>query len=1551
MNLNIATNRTWLLAILVVFTLIASACNLGAPESDQVEITSAPTNTDAAPTRTLLPTGSASTAVSVTSIPLPTQRQLQPTQVVQLPPTTNPIPIPTDLPTSILILSPLPNNVISGNTQILGSAIHPEFLQYRVEFGPDPNPGNLWFPITGVVQTTVLNSVLGVWNTTTSAVPDGTYQIRLRVFLRDGSEQSTVVNNIRVQNQAPTPIPTSTPNIPRPIAGFTQDITSGDTPLVVQFTNLSQGQIETFSWNFGDGGNSNQRNPSHTFSTPGLYTVRLRVIGPGGESNVTRQINVTSPSAPIANFTVSNNSGEAPLTVNFTNTTTGNASEFTWNFGDNSDTVNQTSPTHTFTEVGTYNVILEAKGPGGQTTSVRQVTVTNPQVPAPVAGFDMSTQTGEVPLTLQLTNTSTGNIETYLWDFDGDNITDSILESPTTTITTPGEYQIRLIVIGPGGQNETTQTVTAVNPPDAPVASFTTSTVSGDAPLAVSFTNTTSGDATSYAWDFNGDGQTDETAVSPSFTFNDPGTYTITLTATGPGGSTTATEVISVTAPLAPPVADFGAAPLIGEVPLTVNFTNTSVGSEMTFAWDFETDGVVDNNDNSPSYEYTAAGSYTVTLTVTNAAGTDTKTETVNVSETVVQQPPTAAFSANPVSGTAPLTVTFTDLSIGDVSGHQWDFQNDGIVDDTSASPTFTYDTSGDFTAKLTVTGPGGTSEITSLISVLNPVTAPVAGFSATPTDLSVAFITTASGDNLTYLWDFGDGTTSTDPNPTHVYAVAGTYNVIQTVTNSGGSNAITQPVTTTDPVTAPVAGFSATPTNLTAAFTFTGSGDNLAYEWNFGDTNISTDPNPTHVYAVAGTYSVTLTVSNSTGANSITQEVTVTNPIAAPVAGFSATPTNLTAAFTFTGSGDNLAYEWNFGDTNISTDPNPTHVYAVAGTYSVTLTVSNSVGANSITQEVTVTDPVAAPIAGFSATPTNLSVALTSTASGDNLTYLWDFGDGNSSTDPNPTHVYAVAGTYNVTQTVTNAGGSNAITQPVTVTDPVAAPIAGFSATPTNLSVALTSTASGDNLTYLWDFGDGNSSTDPNPTHVYAVAGTYNVTQTVTNAGGSNAITQPVTVTDPVAAPIAGFSATPTNLSVALTSTASGDNLTYLWDFGDSNSSTDPNPTHVYAVAGTYNVTQTVTNAGGSNAITQPVTVTDPVAAPIAGFSATPTDLSVAFTSTASGDNLTYLWDFGDGSITSTEPNPTHAYSVAGTYNVTQTVTNAGGSNTITQPVTVTEPAQQPTLPTGDIVFTSNRDGNNEIYVMNTDGTEPVNVTSNGANDRHPSWSPDGSRIVFTSDRDNGTNDIYIVAIDTLNVTRLTSDSGNNSQPVWSPDGNKIAFTSDRTGDNDLFVMNADGSEQTQLTTDTASESDATWSPDSNSLAFVSDVSGNRDIYVINANDGTAIITLTTDGSDDFNPSWLNRNDASLLAFTSTRSGDEDIWLINPVDASGLTQTTFDNSRETQPEWSQDGNFIIFVSDRDDNGANNIYTMTPDGNNVVRITPDVSNDRQADWK
>ena len=948
--------RLWLVVLSILTMIVISACNLGAPESDQVEITSAPTNTGAAPTRTLQPTG-----INVTPILFPTQvpQQISTVSVVQLPPTTNPIPTNTTVPASIVILSPLPNNIISGNTQILGSAIHPSFLQYRVEFGPDPNPNNLWFPITGVVQTPILNGILGVWNTTTAAAPDGNYQIRLRVFLRDGSEQSTVINNVRIQNQQPTPIPTNTPTIPLPIAGFTQDITSGNAPLVVKFTDLSQGQINTYSWDFDDGGNSNNRNPTHTFNTPGLYTVKLKVTGPGGNSNVTRQINVKSPTAPVANFTVSPNSGESPFTAKFTNTTTGNATSYIWKFGDNSEISTKKNPSHTYNVVGTYNVILEAIGPGGQTSSIRQVTVTNPQVPAPVADFDMSTQTGQVPLTLQLTNKSTGNIDSYLWDFDGDNITDSVDKDPTTKITTPGDYTIRLIVIGPGGQSETTKTVSASNPPNAPVASFSASPESGDAPLTVSFTNSTTGDVTGYVWDFNSDGQPDNTETNPSTTFAESGTYVVQLTAAGPGGSTTATKTITVLAPLEAPIANFDANPTIGEAPLAVDFTNTSIGSELTISWDFQNDGVIDSNENSPSTEYTVAGSYTVILTVSNSAGTDTASQTINVSEVVVQLPPTAAFSASPMTGEAPLTVAFNNQSFGDVTSYEWDFQNDDIIDSTETSPNFSFNTAGNYTVKLKAIGPGGSNEITSTITVTEPQAEPVAGFSALPTNLTVALTSTATGDNLTYLWDFGDGNQSSEINPSHTYASANTYSVTQTVSNGAGSNSVTQQVTVTEPLAAPVAGFSALPTDLTVAFTSTATGDNLTYLWDFGDGNQSSEINPSHTYASANTYNVTQTVSNGAGSNSVTQQVTVTEPLAAPVAGFSAFPTDLTVAFTSTATGDNLTYLWDFGDGNSSSEPNPVYTYASANAYNVTQTVSNGGGSNSTTQQVTVTEPV----------------------------------------------------------------------------------------------------------------------------------------------------------------------------------------------------------------------------------------------------------------------------------------------------------------------------------------------------------------------------------------------------------------------------------------------------------------------------------------------------------------------------------------------------------------------------------------------------------------
>lgn len=289
-------------------------------------------------------------------------------------------PILTPVPVNIAVLSPVPSSIVAGGSvQVLGSATHPNFLQYQVEFGPDPNPGNLWYLVTSPVTQPVSNGLLGIWNTL--GLSDATYQLRLRVFLRDGTTQQTVVGGIRVQNTAATPVPTQTSTIPRPIAAFGTDVTTGQSPLTVRFTNASFGQITGYNWNFGNGSSSTEANPVHTYTTPALYNITLTVIGPGGTSSVSSQVNVQSPSAPAAAFTASIQAGTAPLTVQFTDRSTGGITGYLWNFSDGT-TSTERNPSHTFITPGTYTVFLTVTGAGGTGIASTPITVQAPAVTA-----------------------------------------------------------------------------------------------------------------------------------------------------------------------------------------------------------------------------------------------------------------------------------------------------------------------------------------------------------------------------------------------------------------------------------------------------------------------------------------------------------------------------------------------------------------------------------------------------------------------------------------------------------------------------------------------------------------------------------------------------------------------------------------------------------------------------------------------------------------------------------------------------------------------------------------------------------------------------------------------------------------------------------------------------------------------------------------------------------------------------------------------------------------------------------------------------------------
>ena len=192
-------------------------------------------------------------------------------------------------------------------------------------------------------------------------------------------------------------------------------------------------------------------------------------------------------------------------------------------------------------------------------------------------------------------------------------------------------------------------------------------------------------------------------------------------------------------------------------------------------------------------------------------------------------------------------------------------------------------------------------------------------------------------------------------------------------------------------------------------------------------------------------------------------------------------------------------------------------------------------------------------------------------------------------------------------------------------------------------------------------------------------------------------------------------------------------------------------------------------------------------------------------------------------------------------------------------------------------VIFTSNRDDNDQIYVMEADGSDPRRLTRHEAYDAEPAWSPDGRRIAFMSDRD-GHADIYVMGADGSDPRRLTRDDAYDSQPAWSPDGRHIAFTSDRDDYFDVYVMGADGSDPRRLTRHDAYDSQPAWSPDGRRIAFVSDRDGNDEIYVMEA-DGSDPRRLTDVEALDVSPAWSP--DGRRIAYSSLSDSDWEIYVI----------------------------------------------------------------------
>jgi len=257
-------------------------------------------------------------------------------------------------------------------------------------------------------------------------------------------------------------------------------------------------------------------------------------------------------------------------------------------------------------------------------------------------------------------------------------------------------------------------------------------------------------------------------------------------------------------------------------------------------------------------------------------------------------------------------------------------------------------------------------------------------------------------------------------------------------------------------------------------------------------------------------------------------------------------------------------------------------------------------------------------------------------------------------------------------------------------------------------------------------------------------------------------------------------------------------------------------------------------------------------------------------------------------------------------------------------------------------IAFSSDRDGNFEIYVMNANGSGQTQLTNNPALDQQPTWSPDGTQIAFASDFE-----IYVMNTDGSALSRLTNNPGRDYYPAWSPDGSQIAFSSQSNlAAGEIYVMNADGTGQHNLTNTPQSwlDTEPAWSPDGSKIAFASDRDGNEEIYVMNA-DGTGQTRLTVSYGLDDRPAWSP--DGSKIAFASDRDGNEEIYVMN-ADGTGQTRLTNNGTDDVAPAWSPGGSKIAFVSDYA--GNRDIYVMNADGTGETRLTNDEADDLDPAW-
>ncbi|MFL3664349.1 MAG: PKD domain-containing protein [Flavobacteriales bacterium] len=937
-----------------------------------------------------------------------------------------------------------------------------------------------------------------------------------------------------------TIVPAPTANFSAPgIGGASvcpgQPVTFTDTSTPVPGSN-----IVSWEWDFGDGSPLvNTQNPTHTFPlNPLSYNVTLTVTDANGCSTVlTQTINFGGPTADFNALNVCD--GNA---INFNNASTPAATITNWSWDFNNDGIvdnTQQNPSYSYPGPGSYQVELMVEANGGCKDSIVKTVVVNPN---PTANFNANNECLGTAVTFNdMSLVATGNIIGWAWDF-GDNSPVNNTQNPSYGYAAAGLYNVTLTVTSDSGC--TNNITIPIEVYSNPIAEFSADTACAgfNTSFADLSTAGSGGNVTNWEWDFDNDNNPDDFTQNPSYIFPGPGTYPVNLSITDVTGCVHDTTINISVSPQ--PTADF-------------TFTNECFGTLSTFtdvslpnggiisnwSWDFDNDGIVDNINQNPTNAFPAPGSYTTELHIETALGcVDSITKTVTVHPV-----PVAHFGPSDVCLNTP--TQFTDSSTvltGNIVGWQWDF-GDGVGTSIQQNPIYTYLNAGTYNATLTVTTDSGCTH-TGTVTV-TVYANPTASFITADVcqNLAGQFTDQSVGNGGTinqWDWDFDyNGVThytdNTQQNPSNNYATAGIYTVELIVTTSAGcSDTVSNPITI-HPM--PNAAYTHTDVCYTDANTFTdnsnvSSGTITNWDWDFDDNSpINNTQNPTYTYGSDGAYNVTLVVTTDQNCkDTVTHTVNVWS---LPVVDFTPTEVCLNTPTQFqdlttVNIGNSVSWAWDFDDGTNSNAQNPIHTYPVDGPFQVTLVVTTNHGCVDSTTKTVTINPLpqvsfsADMLSGCSPVIVNFTDNSVINAPGNNVAWNWNFGNGMTSSQQNPTGISfenlsnTSVATFGISLTVTSDKGcviKDTITNMIT-SYPIPTAAFTYGPEPTNIYDAEITFIDNSIIAsqWLWDLGDGSSSTDQNPVHHYVDSGSYYVTLYMENMYGCKDTTSKMVRIDP---------------------------------------------------------------------------------------------------------------------------------------------------------------------------------------------------------------------------------------------------------------------------------------------------------------------------------------------------------------------------------------------------------------------------------------------------